>query len=82
MTIDFKYFEPIDLKLNNFPYGASNNSTLTYVGDGDTDFTGFTFDGLHSWHDFNLLRVSSDRYIDELSPEKNDLTAENPGGNG
>ena len=82
MTIDFKYFEPIDLKLNNFPYGASNNSTLTYAGDGDTDFTGFTFDGLHSWHDLNLLRVSNDRYIDELSPEKNDLTAENPGGNG
>lgn len=47
-----------------------------------TDFTGFTFDGIHS-SELNIYRVSDgDRYDEELIPEINDRTTEIPGNNG
>lgn len=47
-----------------------------------TDFTGFTFDGIHT-SELNVYRVSDgDRYDEELIPEINDKTTEIPGNNG
>ena len=48
----------------------------------NTDFIGFSFDGIHS-SDLNILRVSNgDRYNEALFPEIEDLTVDIPGGNG
>ena len=50
---------------------------------GDYDFLAFSFNGLHSWDDFKIIRVSDgDRYNTELGPQSQDKTAENPGGDG
>ena len=47
-----------------------------------TDFTGFTFDGIHT-SELNIYRVSDgDRYDEELIPEINDRTTEIPDNNG
>lgn len=49
----------------------------------DYDFLAFSFNGLHSWDDFKIIRVSDgDRYNIELGPQSQDKTAENPGGDG
>lgn len=49
----------------------------------DFDFLAFSFNGLHSWDDFKIYRVSDgDRYNTELAPQINDLTAENPSADG
>lgn len=49
----------------------------------DFDFLAFSFNGKHSWDDFGLYRVSSgNRYNTELSPQMNDITAENPSADG
>jgi hypothetical protein len=81
-AIDFKYVKPIP-EGDNFPYGASPDSTRTFIGLTDMDFLGFTFNGLHSCLDLGVYRViSGDRYIEDLSPEKQDITADVPGGNG
>jgi predicted phage tail component-like protein len=49
----------------------------------DYDFLAFSFNGLHSWDDFKIIRVSDgDRYNTELGPQSQDKTAENPGGDG
>ena len=46
------------------------------------DFTGFSFDGIHS-SSLNIIRVSSgDRYNEELQSDINDKTVEIPGNNG
>lgn len=46
------------------------------------DFTGFTFNGVHS-SDLGITRVSSgDRYEEKLHPEIKDITAEVPGRDG
>ena len=46
------------------------------------DFTGFTFDGVHS-SELGIVRVSDgDRYKDSLSPEIKDINAEVPGMDG
>ena len=47
-----------------------------------TDFTGFTFKGIHS-SELNIVRVSmGSRYSDSLLPTHNDKTAQVPGANG
>lgn len=80
--VDFKYVKPIP-EGDNFPYGASLSSTRTFIGLTDMDFLGFTFNGLHSYLDLGVYRViSGDRYTEDLSPEKQDITADVPGGNG
>ena len=49
----------------------------------DFDFLAFSFNRKHSWDDFGLYRVSDgDRYNTELSPQVNDITAENPSADG
>ena len=49
----------------------------------DWDFLGFSFNGKHSWDDFNLIRTSDgDRYNINLGPQSQDKTAENTGGDG
>ena len=49
----------------------------------DYDFIAFTFDGIHSYEDMNIVRVSDgDRYNENLVPTINDLTADVPGGDG
>ena len=46
------------------------------------DFTGFTFDGVHS-SELGIIRVSdSDRYVEELQSEVRDKTIEIPGNHG
>lgn len=53
------------------------------TANGDYDFLAFSFNGLHSWDDFKIIRVSDgDRYNTELGPQSQDKTAENPGGDG
>lgn len=53
------------------------------TADQDFDFLAFSFNGKHSWDDFGLYRVSDgDRYNTELSPQMNDITAENPSADG
>lgn len=48
----------------------------------NTDFIGFSFDGIHS-NDLNILRVSDgDRYSEAMFPEIEDLTIDVPGRNG
>lgn len=48
----------------------------------NTDFTGFTFDGIHS-SELNIYRVSDgDRYDETLHPDVNDRTTEIPGNDG
>ena len=47
-----------------------------------TDFTGFTFDGVHS-SELNILRVSDgDRYNEDILPEFEDKTVETNGKDG
>jgi predicted phage tail component-like protein len=49
----------------------------------DYDYIAFSFNGLHSYEDFGIYRISDgDRYNDELAPTTQDLTAEVPGGDG
>ena len=49
----------------------------------DFDFLAFSFNGKHSYDDFKLYRTSDgDRYNVDLSPQMNDKTAENTGGDG
>jgi predicted phage tail component-like protein len=48
----------------------------------DMDFLGFTFNGKHSYLDLGVLRTINDRIQHSLSPEMNDITADNPGGDG
>ena len=48
----------------------------------DMDFLGFTFNGKHSYLDLGVLRTINDRMQHSLSPEMNDRTADNPGGDG
>lgn len=49
----------------------------------DYDFLAFSFNGLHSWDDFKIIRVSDgDRYNTNIGPQSQDKTAENPGGDG
>lgn len=53
------------------------------TANGDYDFLAFSFNGLHSWDDFKIIRVSDgNRYNTELGPQSQDKTAENPGGDG
>jgi predicted phage tail component-like protein len=54
----------------------------TYYPQSDTDFLGFTFNGKHSYLDLGVLRTISDRMQHSLSPDMNDITADNPGGEG
>ena len=50
---------------------------------GDIDFLAFSFNGLHSWDDFGIIRTSDgNRYNDNLMPTMQDKTAEVPGGDG
>ena len=50
---------------------------------GDMDFLAFSFNGLHSWDDFRIIRTSDgNRYNDNLAPTIQDKTAEVPGGDG
>lgn len=46
------------------------------------DFLGFTFNGKHSYLDLGVLRIINDRIQHSLSPDMNDITADNPGGDG
>ena len=46
------------------------------------DFLGFTFNGKHSYLDLGVLRTINDRMQHSLSPDMNDITADNPGGEG
>lgn len=47
------------------------------------DFLAFSFNGLHSWDDFNIYRTSDgDRYNENLAPTLSDKTTETPGGDG
>lgn len=47
------------------------------------DFTGFTFCGLHSFTDLNIVRVSNgSRYNETLTPAFQDITAQVPGRDG
>jgi phage-related protein len=48
----------------------------------DLDYLGFSFGGTHSLDDLNIYRTISDRFNDELTPEKKDLAAEVPGRHG
>lgn len=49
----------------------------------DFDFLAFSFNGKHSYDDFKLYRtIDGDRYNVDLSPQMNDKTAENTGGDG
>lgn len=49
----------------------------------DYDFLAFSFNGRHSWDDFNIYRViGGDRYTDELAPQMTDRTGEIPGTDG
>ena len=48
----------------------------------DMDFLGFTFNGKHSYLDLGVLRTINDRMQHSLSPETNNITADNPGGEG
>ena len=49
----------------------------------DYDFLAFSFNGKHSYDDFGIYRVSDgDRYNTELTPQMNDKTADNVGGDG
>lgn len=50
---------------------------------GDLDFLAFSFNGLHSYDDFNIYRVSDgNRYSDNLVPTMSDKTAEISGADG
>lgn len=82
-NITFRYFTPINRTTDNYPYGA-NTSTRVYMGMPyqDMDFLGFTFNGKHSYLDLGVLRTINDRMQHSLSPEMNDITADNPGGEG
>jgi hypothetical protein len=47
------------------------------------DFLAFSFNGRHSYDDFNIYRISdSSRYNENLTPTLTDKTAEVPGGDG
>lgn len=49
----------------------------------DYDFLAFSFNGKHSYDDFGIYRVSDgDRYNTELTPQMNDKTVDNVGGDG
>ena len=49
----------------------------------DYDFLAFSFNGKHSYDDFGIYRVSDgDRYNVELTPQMNDKTVDNVGGDG
>lgn len=49
----------------------------------DYDFLAFSFNGKHSYDDFGIYRVSDgDRYNTELTPQMNDKTVDNAGGDG
>lgn len=49
----------------------------------DYDYIAFSFNGLHSYKDFGIYRTSDgDRYNEDLSPQMNDLTADNPSADG
>lgn len=57
--------------------------TPSYASTGDYDFLAFSFNGKHSWDDFNIYRViDGDRYTDELAPQMTDRTSEIPGTDG
>ena len=56
---------------------APNDATADY------DYLAFSFNGLHSWDDFEIYRTGDgDRYNIELGSTMQDKTAENPGGDG
>lgn len=49
----------------------------------DYDFIAFSFDGKHSYEDFNIYRVSAgNKYREDLAPTLKDTTAEIPGSDG
>ena len=49
----------------------------------DYDYLAFSFNGKHSWDDFNIYRVSDgDRYNIDIGPQSQDKTAENSSGDG
>lgn len=62
---------------------AISKVIIPTTANGDYDFLAFSFNGLHSWDDFKIIRISDgDRYNTELGPQSQDKTAENPGGDG
>ena len=58
------------------------NTILTRFPDGDPDFIGFSFGGIHCKYDLGVMRVTNGLYNDNLSATTKDNTAEVPGGNG
>ena len=67
------------IRMSNITAGSVYQVIPTEIS---TDFTGFTFKGVHS-SEFNIVRVSmGSRYSDSLLPTHNDKTAQVPGANG
>ena len=81
-TLTFYYYNGV-YRNDNYPYGRTGPVERKYVGSyQDMDFLGFTFNGKHSYFDLGVLRTINDRIQHSLSPEMNDTTADNPGGDG
>ena len=60
-----------------------SSAQIIYIVNKDMDFIGFTFNGLHSWYNLGVLRVTKgDRIVEMLAPQMKDVTAEATGNDG
>ena len=62
--------------------GATNSKVYYIKKLWDTDFLGFSFDGVHSLYDLNVVATINDRLDAKLTAQKQDTTFEIPGGDG